>query len=106
MLEHHGDLVAAQLAQLGGVGRGEVGTADLDCALGGLHEPGHAAHQGGLARSRQTHDHERLAWLTSKLTSRTPTRQPVSSWISWRATPSRAIARASVGLRPKTFTDR
>ena len=61
MLEDHPHLVAAQLDELLLRHRQEIFAVEEYPAGGRLDQPGHAAHQGRLARARESHDHEDLA---------------------------------------------
>jgi len=61
VLEHHGHVVPAQLAQLDVVGPGDLLAVHHDTPGGGLDEPGEQPDQGGLARAGQAHHHEHLA---------------------------------------------
>ena len=63
VLEHHGDVVLSHAADLGGVGRREVGAVDHDAAGGGLEQTVEGPDEGGLARAGEAHDDEDLALL-------------------------------------------
>ena len=61
VLEHHGDLVTPELAQLGLRCAGDLFVADPHRARRRLDQPGQAPHERRLARAGQAHHHEDLA---------------------------------------------
>ncbi len=61
MLEHHRNVVTAQLAQPSLGHRDDVLAIDHHLASRRLDQPGEAAHQRRLARAGQPHHHEDLA---------------------------------------------
>jgi hypothetical protein len=63
VLEHHAHPVPAQLDQLGLRQGQDVLAIDQHLPGRGLHQPGEAPHDRGLARPRQAHDDEDLAGM-------------------------------------------
>ena len=61
VLEHHAHEAAADVREIRSRGGGHVDPFDDDLPAARLDEAGDAAHQGGLARARQAHDHEAFA---------------------------------------------
>ena len=61
VLEHHRQLLAADLAQGVLVHRREVVIVERDLTFGDVGQAGDASHERRLPRARQTHHHERLA---------------------------------------------
>src|SRR5256885_7984588 len=66
-LEHHGDVLAAQRAQIALAQGIDVLAIDHDAPGRGLDEAVEHAHQGGLARARQAHDDGDLARLDGEI---------------------------------------
>ncbi len=66
-LEHHGDVLAAQRAQIALAQGIDVLAIDHDAPGRGLDQAVEHAHQGGLARARQAHDDEDLAGLDGEV---------------------------------------
>ena len=62
MLVDHAHLVAADLDQRPLAGLEQILALEQDLARGRFDEPGHAPHDGRLARPRQPHDDEDLAF--------------------------------------------
>lgn len=61
VLEDHADLVPPQLAQRGGLERGEFHPVDLHAAPGGAHQAVEHPDEGGLAGAGEAHHDEDLA---------------------------------------------
>ena len=61
VLKHHGDLGAAQFAQVALAEVTDVVAVDGDAAAGGFDQAGQGAQQGRFPRAGQPHNHEALA---------------------------------------------
>ncbi|GKQ40825.1 hypothetical protein ALMP_73460 [Streptomyces sp. A012304] len=61
VLEDHGELATAQIAQALVVGLADVLALEDDLTRGGFDQPGQTSHQRGLAGAGQAHDDEDLA---------------------------------------------
>ena len=61
VLEHHGDLGAAQFAQVALAEVTDVVAVDCDAAARGFDQAGQGTQQGRFPRARQPHNHEAFA---------------------------------------------